>query len=56
MSECQHIKVQRWFRTDTDPPEPVYLWACVECHRRFEPIQVTPAEDVLNKALKESEK
>lgn len=39
MSECLHRNVVRWWQTDTEPPQPVFLWSCRECHQRFEPLR-----------------
>ena len=41
---CKHPKIQTFRFTDTG--EPAGLWGCVDCHRKFAPLDVEAAAEI----------
>ena len=38
MADCKHTKIQTW--ADAETSEPVDMWSCADCGRKFEPVEV----------------
>lgn len=38
LADCQHTQIRTWFFDDTR--EPAGMWSCVNCGRKFEPVNL----------------